>query len=59
MFMRMTIANNIKTFLPQIEFASEFLKYVEERFKRTDKSLADTLMVELTTMKYDGQKGIQ
>ncbi|RVW88179.1 Copia protein [Vitis vinifera] len=44
MFMRMTIANNIKTFLPQIEFASEFLKYVEERFKRTDKSLADTLM---------------
>ncbi|RVW86375.1 Retrovirus-related Pol polyprotein from transposon TNT 1-94 [Vitis vinifera] len=30
-----------------------------ERFKRADKSLAGTLMAELTTMKYDGQKGIQ
>ena len=59
MFMRMTIANNIKTSIPQTEFASEFLKYVEERFKRADKSLAGTLMIELTTMKYDGQKGIQ
>ncbi|RVW63464.1 Retrovirus-related Pol polyprotein from transposon TNT 1-94 [Vitis vinifera] len=53
MFMRMTIANNIKTFLPQTEFASEFLKSVEKRFKRADKSLTDTLMAELTTMKYD------
>ena len=59
MFMRMTIANNIKTSLPQTEFASEFLKSVEERFKRVDKSLIGTLMAELTTMKYDGQKGIQ
>ena len=58
MFMRMTIANNIKTSLPQTEFALEFLKSVEERFKRADKSLEGTLMVELTTMKYDGQKGI-
>ena len=32
MFMRMTIANNIKTSLFQTEFASEFLKSVEERF---------------------------
>ena len=59
MFMRMTIANNIKTSLPQTEFASEFLKSVEERFKRADKSLAGTLMDGLTTMKYNGQKGIQ
>ena len=59
MFMRMTIVNNIKTSLPQTEFASEFLKSIEERFKLADKSLADTLMAELTTMKYDGQKGIQ
>ncbi|RVW53328.1 Retrovirus-related Pol polyprotein from transposon TNT 1-94 [Vitis vinifera] len=48
-----------QTSLPQTEFASEFLKSVEERFKRADKSLAGTLMAELTTMKYDGQKGIQ
>ena len=54
MLMRMTIANNIKTSLPQTEFASEFLKSVEERFKRVDKSLVGTLMAKLTTMKYDG-----
>ena len=59
MFMRMTIANNIKTSLPQTDFASEILKFVEESFKRADKFLAGTLMAELTTMKYDGQKGIQ
>ena len=59
MFMRITITNNIKTSLPQTEFASEFLKSVEEHFKRADKSLAGTLMAELTTMKYDGQKCIQ
>ena len=59
MFMRMTIANNIKTYLPQTDFASKFLKSVEERFKRVDKSLEGTLMAELTTMKYDGKKGIQ
>ena len=56
MFMRMTIANNIKTSLPQTEFASKFLKSVEKRFKRVDKSLVGTLMAELTTMKYDHYK---
>ena len=45
MFMRITLANNIKTSLPQTEFASEFLKSVEERFKRVDKSLAGKMMV--------------
>ena len=59
MFMRMTITNNIKTSLPQIEFSSKFLKSDEERFKRVDKSLTGTLMAELTTMKYDGHKGIR
>uniref|UniRef100_A0A803MAV9 Retrovirus-related Pol polyprotein from transposon TNT 1-94-like beta-barrel domain-containing protein n=1 Tax=Chenopodium quinoa TaxID=63459 RepID=A0A803MAV9_CHEQI len=56
MFMRITIASNIKTSLPATKSASEFLKNVEERFKSADKSLAGTLMDELTTMKYDGQK---
>ncbi|RVW81914.1 Retrovirus-related Pol polyprotein from transposon TNT 1-94 [Vitis vinifera] len=44
---------------PSNRVCLEFLKSVEERFKRADKSLAGTLMAELTTMKYDGQKGIQ
>ncbi|XP_074562538.1 uncharacterized protein LOC141819065, partial [Curcuma longa] len=43
MFMRMTIANNIKTTIPQTENAKEYLKFVEERFCSADKSLAGTL----------------
>jgi len=44
MFMRMSIANNIKSALPEIENAKEFMKYVEERSQTVDKSLAWTLM---------------
>ena len=57
-FMRMTIANNIKSTLPNTENAKEFLKSVEERFKTADKSLAGTLMAKLTTMKFDGMRGM-
>ncbi|XP_060183218.1 uncharacterized protein LOC132613190 [Lycium barbarum] len=54
MFMRMTIANNIKSTIPQTESAREYLKFMEERFRSAEKSLAGTLMAELTTMKFDG-----
>lgn len=54
MFMWMTIANNINIVLPQVETAKELLKIVEIRFKTTDKSLALTLMDELTTKIFDG-----
>jgi hypothetical protein len=57
-FRRMTVANNIKSTLPTTENAKEFLKSVGERFKTTDKSLAGTLMAKLTTMKFDGTRGI-
>nr|XP_016441496.1 PREDICTED: uncharacterized protein LOC107767097 [Nicotiana tabacum] len=59
MFMRMSIANNIKSTIPQTESAREYLKFVEERFRFTDKSLAGTLMAELTTMKFDGSRSMQ
>ena len=59
MFMRMTIVKNIKTTLPKTYDAKEFLANVAERFKSTDKSLAGTLMAKLTTMKFDGTRGIQ
>ncbi|KAG8390191.1 hypothetical protein BUALT_Bualt01G0057900 [Buddleja alternifolia] len=58
-FMRMTIANNIKTTLPESVTAKEYLKLVEDRFRSADKSLAGTLMAELTTMKYDGSRSMQ
>ena len=53
-FMRMSIANNIKTTISKTESAKEYLKFVEERFCSVDKSLIGTLMAEITTMKYDG-----
>ena len=58
-FMRMAIANNIKTTLPKTDSAKEFLSNVEDRFKIADKSFARTLMSKLTTMKFDGKCGIQ
>ncbi|XP_060195416.1 uncharacterized protein LOC132624692 [Lycium barbarum] len=59
MFMRMTIANNIKSTIPQTESAREYLKFVKERFRSADKSFAGTLMDELTTMKFDGSRSMQ
>ena len=58
MFMRMTVANNIKTALPKTEVAKEFMKFVEERSQTADKSLAGTLMANLTTMKFDGSRSM-
>nr|XP_016485437.1 PREDICTED: uncharacterized protein LOC107805853 [Nicotiana tabacum] len=58
-FMRMNIANNIKSTIPQTESAREYLKFLEECFRSTNKSLTGTLMAELTTMKFDGPRSMQ
>ncbi|KAJ9162425.1 hypothetical protein P3X46_022201, partial [Hevea brasiliensis] len=58
MFLRMTIANNIKTIISQTENAKKYLNFVEEQFRSADKSLAGTLMAQLTTMKYNGSKSM-
>ena len=58
-FMRMTIANNIKSTLPETVTALEYIKFVEEHFRSADMSLAGTLMAELMTIKYDGSRSIQ
>jgi len=59
MFIKMTVANNIKSTIPQTESAKEYMQFVEERFRSADKSLAGTLMAELTTMKFDGSRTMQ
>ncbi|XP_057981253.1 uncharacterized protein LOC131166693 [Malania oleifera] len=51
MFMRMSIANNIKTAIPKIESTKEFFKVCGSQI--ADKSLARTLMGTLTTIKFD------
>ena len=56
--MRMTIAKNIKTTLPKTDDAKEFFVNVVEHFKTTNRSLVGTLMAKLTTMKFDGTRGI-
>ncbi|XP_058082431.1 uncharacterized protein LOC131230539 [Magnolia sinica] len=58
MFMRMCIANNIKSTLSQIKNAKEYFKVVEDRFCSADKSLRGRLMAELTTMKFNGNHGM-
>ena len=52
----MTIANNIKITIPQIESVKEYLRFVEEHFHSTNKSLASTLIAQLRTMKFDGSR---
>jgi len=54
MFMRMTVADSIKTTLPKIDSAKKFMGLVGERSQITDKSFVGTLMSTLTTMKFDG-----
>ncbi|XP_055959767.1 uncharacterized protein LOC126657098 [Mercurialis annua] len=54
MFLRMTIASNIKTSLPKPVNAKDYLQVIEDRFKTADKPLAGKLMADLTTMKFDG-----
>lgn len=56
MFLRMTIATNIKTSLPEAKTALEYLNNVKDRFKSSDKSLAGKLMAELTMMCFDGTR---
>ncbi|KAJ0110541.1 hypothetical protein Patl1_02267 [Pistacia atlantica] len=53
MFLRMTIANNIKTTIPQTKRTKEYLAFVEERLRSVDKSLGGILMAQLTTIKFD------
>ncbi|KAH1202235.1 hypothetical protein GmHk_17G048746 [Glycine max] len=54
MFIRMTVADNIKTTLLKTDNAKEFMGLVGERSQIVDKSLVGTLMSILTTMKFDG-----
>jgi len=58
MFMRTSIASNIKSTLPKCDSTKEFLTTVEEHFRSANKSLAGTLMAEHTTMKFDGTRGM-
>ena len=56
MFMRMAIADSIKTGLPKTNNAKKFMGLVGEHSQIADKSLAGTLMSTLTTMKFDGSR---
>jgi hypothetical protein len=58
MFMRISIASNIKSTLLKCDNAKAFLITVQEHFRSADKSLVGTLMAELTTMKFDGTRGM-
>ena len=56
MFMRMCVASNIQTSLPETTNAKEYLNNIKERFRTADKSLAGKLMADLTTMRFDGNQ---
>ncbi|XP_061363936.1 uncharacterized protein LOC133307441 [Gastrolobium bilobum] len=59
MFNKMTIANNVKSTIPQTESAKEYMNFMEECFRSADKSLAGTVVAQFTTMKFDGSRTMQ
>ena len=59
MFIQMNIENNIKTTIPQIESAKEYLRFVKEQFRSTNKPFIGTLMTQLTTMNFDGLRSMK
>ena len=56
MFMRITVANNIKTTLPKIKSVKMFTGLVGQSSQTADKFVVGTLMSTLTTMKFDGSR---
>ena len=52
--MRMMVASSIKSTLPKIDSAKEFMKFIEQHSQAADNSFLGTLMSKLTTMKFDG-----
>lgn len=56
MFIRIIVANNIKSTIPKTKSCKEFMNFVEERSQSqsASKSLAETLMGTLTITKFDG-----
>jgi gag-polypeptide of LTR copia-type len=54
MFLKMTVATNVKISLPTTTNAKDFLESVKAQSQSADKSVASTLMSKLITMKYDG-----
>ena len=56
MFMRITVADDIKTALPKTNNTKKFMGLVRECSQTANKSLAGTLMSTLTTMKFDSSR---
>jgi hypothetical protein len=54
-WMRLMIAENVKTLVPVMEYAKEFMEKLKElcHLDNTDKSVVGRLMYELLTMEFD------
>lgn len=57
--MRVIIPTNVKSILSKIHDTNEFLNYVEDHFRKTDKSLVKMLMAKMISTKYDGSCNMQ
>lgn len=59
MLMQNTIADIIKSTIPRTENATEYLKFVEEKFLSINKPLVGTLVAQLMDMKFDRSQNMQ
>lgn len=56
LFIRMIVANNLKTTLSKTDSTKEFMKFVQEQSPTADKSLVGTLISTLITMTYSSSR---
>ena len=56
--MKISIMHAIRGAIPYSKNAMSYMKSVEEQFMGISKSFANTLMIKMITMKYDGLSGV-
>ncbi|XP_028093365.1 uncharacterized protein LOC114293488 [Camellia sinensis] len=59
MIMKGSITPAIQGAIPAFESAVGYMKYIEEQFIGTSKSLASIFMIKMMTMKYDGLSSVR
>lgn len=59
MYIKMTIAKNIRRSIPLSTKARDYLAFMKQCFVSCDQFFTKTLMAEFTIIKYDGSSGVQ
>ena len=59
MLLKSHISKSIKGSIPGNDQVKTYMKAIEEQFVRSDKSMSSTIMIKLSSMRFDNSKGVQ